>query len=341
LAAAGKGNQVAIVVIDILQSKQYHQLFIDECVRYVDKIRRDGAGSEASRAFIDHELFDGIEKDVMNLFSDTERLKTWCGLIQGIELPKSLWIDIMAAHAHRFEKAAEELGPKLEELSRRIGKKVIETEAHFVDAERCETILRDTPTVLVDGLAPDIESIGGYYDFVRGYVGFSETVARLPNVDVAQVLAHEYLHAFSGRTKVRAMPTNKPEEAGTFTIRFGLQFEGTHGNIFTWLNEAVTEYITDEVIPPAEGIETNYQEYRSILDFLLHGGTEPISFDLFKRAYFEDYDPDARPNAISAWKELQAAIDHAHGPGYLVKVDKLIKEKGATAALEELRAEKK
>ena len=119
-----------------------------------------------------------------------------------------------------------------------------------------------------------------------------------------KVYTHEMNHLLSGRTIINY---GRVEEGYIFAQRVGLSFrrrsispEGElkrNGQALAWLNEAVTEEITMELLGIQEG---GYPDERSSLQELYRKG---LSRRLLYEAYFEDYDVHApEGQRVPAWK---------------------------------------
>lgn len=104
---------------------------------------------------------------------------------------------------------------------------------------------------------------------------------------------------------------------------------------FRWLNEAVTEDITQEMMSNA-GYSTYHQE-RELLRLLQTSGAFEISNEVIRKAYFENFDTNLPAGRrIPHWKHLQKQLKEAYGEPILVKLDNIVRDQGIQTAIYEL-----
>lgn len=154
--------------------------------------------------------------------------------------------------------------------------------------------------------------------------------------DLQHTFNHEMLHVVSGKLFLTT-----PRHLGVFNTekyRTGLFFgpRENDGNVerFEWLNEAVTETLALDM-DKGKNIKfpSYYSEERLLLSLLMNGPVGKSGFKIdkkkFTNAYFEDYEAnDAVEIRLQYWKELMHAVNDLYYPGFLVKIDKIIKRKG-------------
>jgi len=153
--------------------------------------------------------------------------------------------------------------------------------------------------------------------------------------NMQHVFDHEMLHAISGSLFVTT-----PKHLGKFNNqkqRTGLKFDSlgdTKTERFRWLNEAVTETLALDMDKDLERDSAPYKAERLLLTLLINGpaggdGTHKVDKTKFFQAYFENYEPkDSDEVRLQHWKELTRSISASYYSGFLVKIDKLIKERG-------------
>ncbi len=153
--------------------------------------------------------------------------------------------------------------------------------------------------------------------------------------DLQHTFNHEMLHAISG-----SLFLTTPRHLGVFNtdkyrrgLVFGPTIMGDDIERFSWLNEAVTETLALEMDENKDTDFLSYKNERLLLSLLINGpvgGSEQkIDKKKFYHAYFESYqEKDSAENRLKYWKELIHSINSAFYPGFLLKLDKLIKEKG-------------
>lgn len=178
---------------------------------------------------------------------------------------------------------------------------------------------------------------GGLYgaDSILVGINFSGQEDReLIKADSQHIFNHEMLHAISGALYVTRV--KRQGLHGVQRQRTGLRFESVGENEFerfAWLNEAVTETLALEMDDDLERDLAPYREERILFSLLVNGpagrAIQGVERKKFSHAYFENYEPkDASENRLEHWKELVRSISESYYPGFLVKIDKLIKEKG-------------
>ncbi|PIR83175.1 hypothetical protein COU19_01905 [Candidatus Kaiserbacteria bacterium CG10_big_fil_rev_8_21_14_0_10_56_12] len=195
----------------------------------------------------------------------------------------------------------------------------------------------------VDEFSGHLEELGGGYHAWQHRVIVSMDVLNAGSEEKRHVLDHELLHAASGKHAYQL------SDGGTYAYgaRTGLHFyptawrdKGTYTPRFAWLNEAVTERLTEEIMmmQSIRGANFVYEAEQKILEHLCTKGKTPIQFKKFVQAYFENYEPAQKEGerTVPAWRELWAAIEESFGKQYLVKLDTMIKEVGAARVLESL-----
>ena len=150
---------------------------------------------------------------------------------------------------------------------------------------------------------------------------------------------HEMFHVISG-----SLFLTTPRHLGIYNTaqhRQGLSFGPKVGTDvesmekkerFTWLNEAVTENLALSISKDGADDFATYRAERVLLSLLINGpvgeGSVRVDRNKFYQAYFEDYKAeDSDEIRLKKWKELIRSINEAYYPGFLVKIDKLIKEK--------------
>lgn len=163
-------------------------------------------------------------------------------------------------------------------------------------------------------------------------------------INQEKIYTHEMLHALSGRSLV-FHPLRLTDRQTIINQRVGFHITpyNKHGFMphkgkarFRWLNEAVTEDITQEMMSHA-GYSTYHQE-RELLRLLQTSGNFEISNDVIRKAYFENFDTNLPAGSrIPNWKRLQKQLKEAYGEPILVKIDNIVNSQGIQTAIYELR----
>ncbi len=182
----------------------------------------------------------------------------------------------------------------------------------------------------------------------------------------AKTILHELVHVISGHTFIRETMIEenvdivddslKPHFEAERKIDVTPQRVGTlyypTGRFF-WLNEALTEDVTQKLlttgdaIPPtsvayvfymAAGKKEFFPTYvaeRKLLENLKSRGRNAIPDELFLRAFFENYERGAAAHGESPvphWQALRRAINASYSSTFLVQLDRYVKSFGAQRA---------
>lgn len=186
-------------------------------------------------------------------------------------------------------------------------------------------------------IASEALDTGGVYNSDQILVGIDlngQKDLEAVKVHSRHIFNHEMLHAISGVLYVTS--TKQTGLYRTQRQRTGLRFELMGENEFerfAWLNEALTETLALELDKNIDRDLAPYKSERTLLSLLINGpaGGKVVGVERakFSHAYFENYEPKDEPESrLQGWKDLMHTINEKYYPGFLVKVDKLIKEKG-------------
>lgn len=242
------------------------------------------------------------------------------------ELPTDLFIEILEARKKRFEDQsaafAEDLPGMKERFRQRIQEKV-SSGLITLPMERVDTMLALNSFALEDDLRVEMEDKGGMYDSGFHAVGVSSGLS----VERREwVFTHECLHALSGRTVLaRSVDYDAPEEKQLYDVeiqRLGTRFGGSGKELdttvkFKWLNEAITQWLTEQLGDPEKRVYVDEKN-------MLHRLCAKVPRAMFIEAYFEDYDPD-NPQPIPKWKALWNRVNQAFGQDHLLVLDEKYK----------------
>lgn len=215
---------------------------------------------------------------------------------------------------------------KSEEFNNDVSGLLQEIKADITDEElraRFEKRVPEVNIVMIDGLTENMEGNWGLYEEDTNRIKIAQQV---PERWLKHTLTHEIMHALEGKKIMarkidRDYPTDLPEYDIHIT-KGGLVI----GNQFSWLNEAITENITTEILNE-EG--SQYQSERDLLSLLFASGSVPIDFSLFRKAYFEDYDPEhPKGKRMPHHQALIDAVDSAYTKGFLAKLNYYVVKHG-------------
>lgn len=233
---------------------------------------------------------------------------------QDAGFPPEIWHEIIQNHYSSFEKVAarfqEGYGKRVTRQARALVRAGVREGKIPVSENRMRNSFKRNAIQLADTLDDSMEDIGGYYDQRKATIGVSSSLleAGRTQEEFVEMLVHEYIHSIEGQTHLQFIDKEEGlylrdyEFVERTTLRGGLMFAQGDKQFpeslrFRWLNEAVTEIITDELIKGRK--YPTYQTFRNATDYVLNAGSEKIPFDLVKRAYFEDYNPRMK-NTIPA-----------------------------------------
>lgn len=186
-------------------------------------------------------------------------------------------------------------------------------------------------------MASEALDAGGAYNSDQILVGIDlhgQKDDQAVKADSQHIFNHEMLHAISG-----ALHVTRVKPSGLYRTqreRTGLKFQSTGENEFerfTWLNEALTETLALELDKNIDRDLAPYRPERTLLSLLINGpaggGVAGVGRNKFSHAYFENYEPKDEPaERLKFWKELSRSISETYYPGFLVDIDKMIKERG-------------
>ncbi len=233
----------------------------------------------------------------------------------------------------RARQAVIDFKKKLSEVAR---KENLQLTPEFVN-QRLGEISFDVK----DAIVAKLKEIHAEYDSDFSNISIAHNVLDKKDLFRA-VIFHELLHALSGRTEV--VKTRGQYSPYIQNVRTGLYVASLHSKQiprprFYWLNEAVTETLTWQLlgkqIPKQPGnffeylnqmgeLQASYGGERELYQLLLSRSRYPINKNLVLAAYFEDYDPN-KPAAIPAWKTFIKALNESYGVNILLILDKIIK----------------
>lgn len=255
------------------------------------------------------------------------------------------YIRILKHHRDRFIKKVNIFEEKKPHYMRTFFNRL--HDASFIPdyvGQLAEVRLRNTSITLVDALNAKLDEKFGSFSINQNKLVIAEQV---PEELEEHVFTHEALHAISGRTileKSYFLSDQENEENEIYSHgdimhqRVGLKMfdEERFFNSFHWLNEAVTEQLTLDLLNKNDSWA--YKRERELLTLLRENGAATIPLDLFVKAYFENFDPSKPPGErIPEWKKLYRSINEAYAPGFLTKLDAFIKGNGLKETIELLK----
>ncbi len=279
------------------------------------------------------------------------------------DFPNEIWLAMLILHVKKFNIRQEEFNrrdlPKMRDKILRNAHAAIDSGKIVIDHDALEARMASVKVVLIDPIVLNAEKNGreGLYKVETNTIlipvnyGFS---------DQEHVFTHEMMHAISGRTPLLIRSTEKgpgdDEEGGRVLlqdIQGDEEMDGLSSFLdvdegdriveqrvglrilyrFAWLNEALTETLTMELLGREDGFGCSYPLERKLLKLLIEKSGGRLSLDDFRAAYFENYSPDTKEK-VPAWKRLQSLFAEAFGPRILVALDNARNEGGIESAIQ-------
>jgi len=249
---------------------------------------------------------------------------------------------MIVAHVKRFEDNLSTFDTQVQTWQSQFDKRLrekIASGSYPLSIEVLERRLQNTKVVLGDALRDDLTSDkGGHFEVEREIAMIAQQELRRRG---EKVYTHEMLHALSGRTLVAEKPKNPiaddDENYYYNAQRVGLRFQSGESSRFRWLNEGVTESLTQDICTITD---TTYEKERELFKLLQQQGKIPVSEELFIKAFFENYNPDLPyGERIPAWKHLYSAINNAYVPGFLLKLDKYVGTNGIEKTIDTMKGD--
>ena len=305
----------------LIQASQAHGYSKESYIKLVSKFYTD----ESFKVFFTNFIYENkyeFEKEALtveDLLSDTDKIIRL--------IPGNLYFALITKHVHEMVKKnvdfRQNKAPFLVEGIKKKLVQAIDSNRLPINSDRIEERLSRISYSLQDGLMTNSESLGGFYRRSAQSIVVQDSVKEK---NYEEVLIHEIMHAISGSTELVALraddhiPDDLPEKELLINQRLGLSYFSftNKNNIFTWLNEALTEKLSMDVLGMDDFDDSNaYISERMALDAIL----KKVPYDMFKAAYFENYDVN-ESDKVPAWKALQKKIGEVYGPNFLQKFSK-------------------
>jgi len=310
-------------------------------ISYIDK----GIGLEN----LIYEVMDDdedVKKNLIQIFPDCFLKTEEMGLMivnsyeisNNIEkIPLNLYKNILEIHVRNHQKHEKEITEKHLEMQAKLIKKIedgISAGIFPLDIKKVKEKLSKIKVVAGDFLLySDFNSQDGDYDpdnetavLPTGEV----SIVREDDLDFEHyqeyVYTHEMMHALSG-IAVLGGKKNGEDFSETRLQRLGMRIEGK----FTWLNEAITEYLTLKIFNKEDS--NAYNNERRILQTMINKG---VPESLFINAYFENQEPGKGSPAI---KKLIKTINEKCGTRFLQIIDDSVDLYGLGLMADELTRE--
>ena len=310
----------------------------------------DGMSSEESERLLNLVIFSSGSRN----FNSRVRiiiLKIIGGYKKGnYRLPDRQLIEMLTIHRDKVLMKAEKLEKDFPEFKKRVLDlldKAIERGELPISKEYVAARLDKIDCTIIDSLTANLEDRGGSYYGGKHTISLSSGV---PNDLKFKVFVHEIVHALSGQIRQEGSETDAldpdiiwrgVEKVGNRFNHFAKDFSiydvdderaQTHRPNFRWLNEAITEDITGQLV----GKAVSYKKERELLALIVQYG---IPTEVLRLAYFDNHDIEKKAgHHLLKTKELFDATNKKFHTGFLVDLDKYIFQGGQEAYKNNLAA---
>ncbi|MEK7561879.1 MAG: hypothetical protein AAB541_03390, partial [Patescibacteria group bacterium] len=278
------------------------------------------------------------------------------------QLPDEVFESFVRFHISNFKEQVVDFEAELESYRGRFleqAKSVIEAGLLPISHELLERRMSHVALKAHNYLDSALDEIWGSYNDRDKVI---RIVEKAPLEVRYHTFVHEMLHALSGVTILKKTHGEDEEDALSVDLSLGMEasYEPQRGGLhisgkpldvvrhrgrfmiltqerFGWLNEAITEALTLELVDEKEGAYQSNRELLELIEGTMFGTVKDPRF-LFVRAYFENYEPQDEYR-IPAWKELNRAVNKAfglEGVSGLAYIDKVVQASGVQMAINDV-----
>ncbi len=219
-------------------------------------------------------------------------------------------LEVAARAVEMVEQRREQVEQIFPEMKRRFIERItpmIKSKRYPITLEMAKKRIEDLSVVV--GFAQD-ERWGGMVD--RERTGIFVSVFEVNEGHEEEIIMHELMHALAGSSvHVELDEHGQPE--GFDVVRAGLR----DGGQFSWLNEAVTEQETLNIMGKSDSWA--YQAERALLKALQLEGKFLVPDSVFLDAYFfssGEYEEDE-----IAWDLMKRSVDKSFAPGFFDRLN--------------------
>ncbi len=237
------------------------------------------------------------------------------------ELDDEVFEEMLRIHVENFKRKTAEFAQKLLEIKARFRSRALEAIASGylpITVEELDRRMEATTVELCDSVENQFDDFDGDHNVETEHIRIGSHV---PEAYWDHAITHESIHALSGRTVIHQSGERPRLGHQRLGVRFASAWADKKKARFRWLNEAITERITIDLLGESDG---SYDTEREVLQGLIDRG---IPREELYRAYFENYDAKAAV-PIPAWKKLTETIKEIYPEGMreFVRLDEQMKK---------------
>lgn len=266
-----------------------------------------------------------------------KRIASALPIIERVEdLPNNLYRRILELHAVKHEQKDQGFQEEIPAMQERFVR-LIKKSGLPISYEDAQKRIAQVRVIVGDSIGYSVSSeILGEFDPEHDLAVISlEEISILADAPEEmksqderrfQTYTHEMLHALSSRSVLGDVQEDDGALESVRVQRLGLSMEGR----FRWLNEAMTERMTLELLGESDG---SYPKERSLLSVLLEQG---LSYACLREAYFERHEPPTSGLGLKHWREMMNSFNQTFKQGFLVKLDNYVRDMGLDKAIKQV-----
>ncbi len=239
----------------------------------------------------------------------------------------SVGVKLLQSHAKHIEHTEKRLQEQFELFEKKFRSLIHQAIAAGqlpLKKEIADEQLNLVQIQVIDYVLANLAELWGEYQSDEHVIRIASNV---PHDELWHTYVHEMLHALSGKMETVVLDL-KGDEIGHNQLKGGVHFTGHSEDVtpttarpsLWWLNEALTESLTLELIGKREG---TYESPRELLDLLIEHGS--LDRRIFLNAYFENYFDGQGPHPTPALKKLFDETNAKFGKRFLVDLDLCIR----------------
>lgn len=272
----------------------------------------------------------------IDIQSPTDMIDTFKVILNTI--PDDLYLEMIIEYSNRFKETTNTIRSQLIEYYDSSLKLAVRDFAmhHGIDvmdvSERMEE-LKKRLVIYFDDSRVFSESQKAGFTNLTGQI----TLSTFLDIDeMKHAFVHEIFHNLAGhsyRVQIDELASYEGEEGEEgLSHTFYAVVPEKHGmgfyNALRFLDEGLTDFISHEVFPLKKS-KVGYSDIKSLLTKIMNIGKKQISMDLALQSYFEEHNPNIlEDKQFPKTKEFLRAVSDSWSPGFLIRLDKLIRSYG-------------